>query len=62
MPVAVQEKGAGGFEESVHFGDALLQPGDVVVYAARPAVLEGTDFTLITPDDLIIPVGKERRV
>jgi hypothetical protein len=47
---------------SVHLFNPLFQPRDIMVDAARPAVLKTADFPRVSPDDPIIPVAEKERV
>jgi hypothetical protein len=42
--------------------DPFLKPRDIMVNAARPAVLKTADFPRVSPDNLLIPITKKRRV
>ena len=62
VPIAMEEDGAGGFEDAVHFLNAVFQPADVVVDAARELVLETAYFAFVAPNYFIRPVAEKGRV
>lgn len=62
VPVAVQVQRAGRLEDAVHLNRAFAHPARIDVDAALPAVLEGTDLSLVAPDDLVETVREERRI
>lgn len=62
VPVAMEEDGAGRFEDAVHFDYPFFEPVNIVAHAACPSVLEGADFAGVAPYNFVVAIGEEGRV
>jgi hypothetical protein len=62
VPVAMKEYTPGRLEEAVYFRNPLFEPRDIMINAARPAVLKTADFPRVSPDNLVVAVTEKRRV
>jgi hypothetical protein len=58
----MQKDTARGFEDAVHFRNPFLEPRDIMINTAGPAVLKTADLPRVSPDNLVVAVAEKRRV
>ena len=62
VPIAVEEDGAGGFQEAVHLLHTVFEPADIMVDSARKTVFKTTYLAFVAPNHLVGAVAEKRRV